>query len=419
MLGWPSSSAVLKAVTWCPLSARTRAAPDHSSSLPPQGSGQVLTKVNRRGPASALTARRRLFLEARNTKNSPTARSLWLELSRTARVAEWWEFKLSPILATAYATAFLIKVSIVSLWPLLLLLLGALAACAAYVSVINDLTDFKDDLASGKANRLVGKSRTFVAAVFACCVLPGAAAAFWWRGQPILLSLYLASWAAFTLYSLPPFRLKSRGVLGLLADASGAHLFPSLLAAAVVYCGRSVPADTLWFASVGAWSLSFGVRGILWHQLSDLHNDEKVNLGTFARRHKMAWLRGLGHYVVFPAEAAAFCLMLWQAGSRLAFALLCYHALLTFLRRRLWGVNLVVVVPAERFHIALQEYYEVFFPLAFLLSSSAVYPLDAVLIVPHLLFFPRRAVQSAKDARVFRDACRLFILRIRRRPRAL
>jgi hypothetical protein len=419
MLGWLSSSAVLKDVTRCPLSARTRAAPDQSSSLPPQGSGQVLTVVKRRGLGPALTARRKLLLESPATKNYPSVLRFWLELLRAARATEWWEFKLSPILATAYATAFLLRVSVISLWPLLLLLLVALAACATYVSVINDLTDFKDDLASGKANRLVGKSRTFVAAAFACCVLPGAAAAFRWRGEPLLLSLYLASWVAFTLYSLPPFRLKGRGVLGLLADASGAHLFPSLLAAAVVYRGRATPADALWFVAVGAWSLSFGVRGILWHQLSDLYNDEKIGLGTFARRHRMAWLRGLGNFVVFPLEVAAFCFLLWQAGSRLAFALLCYYALLTFLRRRLWGVHLVVVVPQARANIAMQEYYEVFFPLAFLLSSSAVYPLDVLVVVPHLLLFPRRAAQSVKDVKIFGRAFKLLLARLGSRYRTL
>jgi 4-hydroxybenzoate polyprenyltransferase len=329
------------------------------------------------------------------------------------RAAEWWEFKLSPILATAYATAFLLKLPIISLWPLLLLALVAVAACAAYVSVINDLTDLDDDLASGKANRLVGKSRALVAALLACCILPGVAVAIYWRGEPLLLSLYLSSWAAFTLYSLPPVRLKSRGVFGLLADASGAHLFPTLLAVVLVYRSHAGPADAVWFASVAVWSLSYGVRGILWHQLSDLHNDEKINLNTFARRHKVAWLHGLGNFIIFPAEAAAFCLMLWHAGSRIAVALLCYYALLTFLRKRLWGVNLVVVAPKARFQIVMQEYYELFFPLAFLLSSSGLYHLDALLIVPHLLLFPRRAVQSAKDIKVFRDAFGLIVMRIR------
>jgi 4-hydroxybenzoate polyprenyltransferase len=351
-------------------------------------------------------------LESRVIKNPSPARRWGLEISRTARAAEWWEFKLSPILATAYATAFLLKLSIISLWPQLLLALVALTACASYVSVINDLTDLKDDLASGKENRLVGKSRPFVAAALTCTILPGAAVAIYWRGDPLLLSLYLASWVAFTLYSLPPFRLKTRGVLGLLADASGAHLFPTLLAVALVYRRSATTLDTVWFASVAVWSLSFGIRGILWHQLSDLHNDEKIGLDTFARRHKVAWLRRVGNFIVFPAEAAAFCFMLWHSGSRLAVVLLGYYALLSFLRKRLWSVNLVVAVPKPRFYIVMQEYYEVFFPLAILLSSSGRYPLDALMIAPHLLLFPKRALQSVKDMKIFSDAFELIIRRI-------
>ncbi|HEX8776452.1 MAG TPA: UbiA family prenyltransferase [Pyrinomonadaceae bacterium] len=329
-----------------------------------------------------------------------------------ARAAEWWEYKLSPILATAYATAFLLRLSIISLWSQLLLALVALTACASYVSVINDLTDLKDDLASGKENRLVGKSRASVAAALACTILPGAAVAIYWRGDPLLLSLYLASWVVFTLYSLPPFRLKTRGVLGLLADASGAHLFPTLLAVALVYRQSVVTLDTVWFASVAVWSLSFGIRGILWHQLSDLNNDEKIGLGTFARLHKLAWLGRVGNFIILPAEVAAFSFMLWHSGSRLAGALLCYYALLIFLRKRLWGVNLVVVVPKSRYQIVMQEYYEVFFPLAILLSSSGLYPLDALMIAPHLLLFPRRALQSVKDMKVFIVGFELIIRRI-------
>jgi 4-hydroxybenzoate polyprenyltransferase len=347
-----------------------------------------------------------LSLESRAIENPAPSPGRLLALTRTVRAGEWWEYKLSPLLATAYATAFLLNVSVVSLWLPLLLLLVAVAACAAYVSVINDLTDLRDDLASGKANRLADRSRVFAASALTCCLLPGVAVAFYWRGKPLLLSLYLASWVAFTLYSLPPLRLKGRGVLGLLADASGAHLFPSLLAVAVVYRWSGAAADAVWLASVAAWSLSYGLRGILWHQIGDLPNDEKIELGTFARRHKLAWLRGLGNFVIFPAELAALCLMLWHARSRAALALLCFYALFTLLRKRLWGVSPAVVVPRPKPHVVLQEYYEFFFPLAFLLSSSARHPLDALVVVPHLLLFPRRAFQSVIGMTVFRDALR-------------
>src|SRR5690242_15298492 len=168
----------------------------------------------------------------------------WGEIISTVRANEWWEFKLGPVLATMYASAFLLRVSILSLLPLVFIVLLALAACAAYVSVINDFTDRADDMASGKTNRLVGKSRSFIASVIAFCIVSGLAVAFDWRHDRLLLLLYAGSWLAFTLYSLPPIRLKERSGLGVLADACGAHLFPTLLAVAAVYDWTRQPFDS-------------------------------------------------------------------------------------------------------------------------------------------------------------------------------
>ena len=336
-------------------------------------------------------------MEPQVIKNPPPSQRQGPQISQTIRAVDWWEYKLSPIFATAYATALLLQLSVASLWPLLLLSLVALAPGAAYVSVINDLTDLEDDLASGKANRLAGKSRAFVAATLICCILPGAAVAIYWRNDPLLLSLYLAAWAAFSLYSIPPFRLKSRGVLGLLADASGAHLFPTLLVVSLVFRWRGDPIDPVWFSSVALWSLGFGLRGILWHQISDLRHDELTGVHTFARLHKITLLRRLGNFVIFPVEMAAFAVVLWRAGSRFAFAFLFLYALLEWSRKWLWGMQLVVVAPKPRYSILMLDYYEVFYPLAHLLSSSARNPHDALVVAAHLLLFPRRATQTLKD----------------------
>ena len=326
------------------------------------------------------------------TKSFSHTHRRWREIFKTVRAAEWWEFKLGPILATIYATAFLLKLSIISFWPLFLLLLVALTACAAYVRDINDLTDRADDVASGKTNRLVGKSSSFIATLLALCILPGVAVAIYWRRDPLLLFLYCASWAAFTLYSLSPIRLKNRGAWGVLADASGAHLFPTLLAVTLVYRWSLKPFDAIWFASVGVWSLSFGIRGIMWHQLNDLDYDDKINLRTFARTHNIAWVQRVGNFIIFPTELAAFAVMLWRTGCVIAITFLGFYALLSFLRKRLWGSNLCVVMPKPKFHhIVMHEYYEVFFPLAFILASSSRYTIDAILIILHVLVFPKRA----------------------------
>lgn len=336
-------------------------------------------------------------MESSALHNSPPAHRQRANIAHTIRTIDWWEYKLSPMFATIYATAFLSNLSIISLWPVFLLALAALVPGAAYVSVINDLTDLKDDVVSGKSNRLVGKSRAFITTALACCLVPGIAVSLYWRNDPLLLSLYLAAWVAFSLYSIPPVRLKARGALGVLADASGAHLFPTLLVVSLVYRWIGNSLDLVWFAAVAAWSVSVGLRGILWHQLSDLHNDEKIGLRTYVRYRTVAQLGRLGNFIIFPVEMAAFAVILWRTGSRSVLAFLCFYALLEWSRRAMWKMNLVIVVPKDRYHVLMHEYYEVFYPLALLLSSSIQYPQDTLMIAAHLFFFPRRATQTLKD----------------------
>ena len=90
--------------------------------------------------------------------------------------------------------------------------------------------------------------------------------------------------------------------------------------------------------------------------------------------------------------------MLWRAGSRLALIFLCLYALLECWRRLMWRTGLVVVAPKERAGIVMHEYYEVFLPLALLLSSTTRHPQDALVVAAHLLVFPGRATQTFRDA---------------------
>jgi len=333
----------------------------------------------------------------------------WVEIFRTVRANEWWEFKLGPVLATMYASAFLLRVSIIFLLPQVFIVLVALVACAAYVSVVNDFTDRADDMASNKTNRLVGKSSAFIGTVLVFCILSGLAAAFYWLHDRLLLLLYSGSWVAFALYSLPPIRLKARSSLGVLADACGAHLFPTLLAVAVVYRWTRQPFDLIWLVSIGVWSFSFGIRGILWHQLSDLHYDESINLRTFVRAHRTESLQRLGNFIIFPVELTAFAVMLLHTRCVVAITLLGFYTVINFLRARLYGSNFCIVEPKPKFHhIVMHEYYEVFFPLAFILASSSQHPVDAFVLVVHGLVFPKRWRNMAIEiALIVRDLWRL------------
>jgi hypothetical protein len=187
----------------------------------------------------------------------------------------------------------------------------------------------------------------------------------------------------------------------------GAHLFPQLLIAVVIFREADRPVDALWVALVGVWALALGLRGALWHQLGDRAADERAGLRTFAWAHPVA-ARRLGAYGLFPLELLAFGAMLIRAGSPIAIALVPAYALLELLRIRYHQVRLVVVSPAPRFRIAMHEYYAVLYPLAFLATATARDPSDGLVLLVHLALFPwtlaRMLLDTGRAVRVFAAA---------------
>jgi 4-hydroxybenzoate polyprenyltransferase len=303
----------------------------------------------------------------------------------------WWEHKLSPILATIYASAALSRIPFPSLWPVVALALPALIVCASYVSVLNDLTDAKDDKASGKPGRWPAGARIYPALLLAGCMAAGGAFLFVWRKDPLLFYTYLLSWLAFTLYSAPPFRLKVRGIWGVVADASGAHLYPTLFAVFLVCHRNRTEATPQWTILIALWSFAAGVRGILWHQLEDAVNDRKIGLRTFTCLHGTKAAEWLG-LCTFLLESAAFSLMLWLTCNALALLFLVLYGLFALVRRRLLGIALTVIKPGQASRMAMAEYYIVFYPLAYLLAASWQQPSALLLLLFHGVLFSRQGL---------------------------
>ncbi|MBH8560006.1 UbiA family prenyltransferase [Hymenobacter negativus] len=304
-----------------------------------------------------------------------------------ARASEWWAYKFAPILATAYATACLVRVPLGPLLPRLLLLLLALMVGATYVSVLNDWTDRADDAAAGKANRLAQQSGRTVAAVLVGCAGIGLAiGVYFYQLSHWAAALYLGAWVAYSLYSLPPLRLKVRSGWGLLADTAGAHLFPQLLTATLVSQWAGVAPATLWLAVVGAWALGCGLRNILWHQLGDAANDAQAGVNTFVVRFGAVAGRRLA-LAALLLEVAGLALLLGLLQQPLAYLALGLYGGLTLLRARVWRQPVVVAQPRPGQHILLNEYYEVYYPLALLLGQVWRSPSDGWVLVLHGVLF--------------------------------
>jgi hypothetical protein len=263
--------------------------------------------------------------------------------------------------------------------------------------VINDITDREDDLAAGKLNRMAGRSRLVATLLVAIPVAAGLFFSFLWRSDVLLLSFYLAAWLAFSLYSLPPFRWKTRGIFGVLCDASGAHLFPTLVAVVLTYRGAGKPVDPIWLGAIAVWSLAYGLRGILWHQLTDRENDRAASVRTFAQRHPPEVAARIGTFVAFPLEVMALLLLLWRMQSVIPLALLAIYVFFVWRRVRLWKMNVVIVEPRPHFLILLHEYYDVFLPIGILIASAMRDPRDLIVLGVHYALFPLRATRSITE----------------------
>ncbi|KQR67436.1 UbiA family prenyltransferase [Pedobacter sp. Leaf176] len=305
------------------------------------------------------------------------------------RSQEWWSHKLPPLLAIAYATALMSPLPFyrVALWTVFLL--SSLVFGAIYVSVINDISDLEEDVASGKINRIQQVPEKYRWFIPAFCLLTGLIFSYFLYPDLLSCALYLSSWIVFSFYSIKPVRLKNRGILGVLADGCGSHLFPSLLMVASMSYITNQKIDWLWFAAVGIWALTYGLRGILWHQFADRVNDIKVNLNTYASKIAPDKFETKSRFLII-AELIALSVMLFKIALITPFICLALYLILLWLRYKINNTQIIIILKNndKPFQILMADYYQMFFPIALLLAACISDYNNIIILVAHILLFP-------------------------------
>lgn len=314
------------------------------------------------------------------------------------RSVEWWEYKLPPLLAIGYATALKTEGMFMQAIPQLLFLLLALIVGAVYVSIINDMTDIEADLASGKSNRMVG-IRPKIRWIFpTLCAIAGLACCYFLYPDRLSIFLYLIPWISFSLYSFRPVRLKNRGIFGVLADASGSHIFTSLLMISSISYVTGQSIDWIWFWSTGIWALCYGSRGILWHQFYDRKNDLQAGLNTYAVNQEPGHFRNK-EIAIFCLELVAMASMLYCLQLWLPVLFLFLYLVLALIRSKKLGYTAIFVIAPENrpFHILMADFYQIFFPLSLLITAACFQPYAWLILLIHLGLFPLKTITAIKD----------------------
>lgn len=209
-----------------------------------------------------------------------------------------------------------------------------------------------------------------------------------------------------TLYSAPPLRLKERGLWGILSDAAGAHLIPTLFVAATfLHLSTAPQTNALTFSIVAAaWAFFAGVRGILLHQLWDLDNDLNAGVSTLVTQFQPESVRLWINRLVFPCEiilVAGLAVVL----SRFFPLLLGFFTVYVLVTITKLNVTKTPLNPSPSIghNIIPHDLYEVWLPLALAILLATRHPVFIILFgLTLVLFYPSIKIRAMEVVNVFK-----------------
>ena len=326
--------------------------------------------------------------------------------SGVTRAGDWWQYKLPMPLAFAFVLFLVFEVPpTVGLLAALGILISG-ASLAAFGHIINDLTDRDQDRLAGVlgwSDRFTRNQLTLF--LFLSVVggfLPWLFAGFGGLAAVVLFANFLLPLT----YSAKPFRLKEKGALGVVWDAAGAHAVPMLFVSlAVVHAahGWMATALPLIIAAV-IWSLLYGLRGIMLHQLHHRELDLRAAVTTYVTQRPAEAVQLLIRSMVFPAEMVAFAaLVVLIHVFALVPALLILALWLIELVKgeRLWNHEFDPAPDRLDRYIPPAHLYEVWFPLILLAALTVGDPQYAFLAMLYFFFFHKHIISRMRDLAKF------------------
>jgi len=331
---------------------------------------------------------------------------------RLVRFGNWWSHKIPPLLLVVYIELVRRHASPGAAVAGIGVLIVCVSCVAAYGHVVNDWCDIADDERAGKPNMMRGLPVSQRAALSLGFVVAGfVVLAPFSNAWPARLALAVnLLWP--TLYSIPGVRLKERGLFGVLADAAGSHVTPTVFAFADTSLFAPGPANVVVVAAVLLWATVLGIKGILYHMIADRANDEVAGVATFAAKFDVSELFAMlaKYNLMVELPASLFLTIVIAAFLPVALgALVVYLALES--TKYVLGFEFAVSSDAHLRRASVPFANEMFSTLWLPLAGAVQLALQNVplawLPVLHGLFFRDQIAMQIADARAV--ACQLRI----------
>ena len=330
------------------------------------------------------------------------------KIKKTLRSNVWWNSKIPPLFALGYMLILLKGATFVEASLALAYFMVWLIGAAGFGNYLNDLADVEEDAQAGKENGAADHSSLkrglILGGMAALALLP-------WSIQLNVSCLIFTGihLLLFVLYSVRPIRLKERGLLGILADASYAHIVPVMVA--VFAFGPQVHFERpeLTLVALIIWGLAFGIRGIFIHQIADLDNDIVTGTKTFVVKTGPDKLVPVLKYALIPLEFISFMAVFLLNGSSYAWIALVFLAYILYkflLWKVVWKFDFSQNYGLNAYNSFFSNFYEQWLGPLLLIPLVLKEPLFLIVLGLHLFLFQETVTKLWEEMRSIRHYLR-------------
>jgi 4-hydroxybenzoate polyprenyltransferase len=216
------------------------------------------------------------------------------------KIHKWWTAHYCSMMTFGYLAIAASSAS-PEAWTVvrtILLFTAGSIGIASTGQLLNDLGDIRQDSRTGAPNILAMRSVGQRILIFVGVAVLG------------ILPWFLAEIILFALYSLPPFRLKGRGLLGPITDSLYGYVVTHLVTILVFLAPFGAHLSPWLIGLFMIWWFVYGFAQILHHQLLDESRDRTEGIQTLAVR--FGWERTLQfvNKIVVPFQVCAFVLLM-------------------------------------------------------------------------------------------------------------
>ncbi|HLP50936.1 MAG TPA: hypothetical protein VK154_08630 [Chitinophagales bacterium] len=304
------------------------------------------------------------------------------------RLNDWWMSKAAMLMGMVYIFTLWFGIPFPQFLNLALLSLATISGFASTGYLLNDFFDREKDFKAGKENFLLGKPAWLILLLFIVSIsllfLP-------WIKLPFdrfSLALIVAEVLLLLAYSLPPIRLKERGMAGIITDSLYAHTVPVVLACYTFSLAAGYGLVVLPVILLVVWQSAMGVRNILIHQADDMELDKLSGSKNWVQQLSPGYFYKCIWRIILVEVIGSLAFFSWLCYEQVSFwpviLVVCFLCLMALIRFKEAGIKQMLESRSRVFPNAV---FEKWIPVAVLFVLGFSNFLFWLVLVLHVAVF--------------------------------